>query len=238
MSTSESYPREAGSTGLPIAAGLFRSSPAATPPKLIDKLFRYLTDRFRKPAVERVSQPAMIVNPVRIQRLIALLARSPIETDHGPYPSLVTFEDRPVTFGLSEGEPQCFEVRTKQWRGSARKKPQVCGKNSAVLFDVEGLITWLREQFPRSTMHHVEARTGIPAASVENWLHRRSQPSVEHFTIMLTEFGPAFLHACLRRKPEWVQTAAQKHRAQELDQQIADLQREKARIQAAAGEGR
>ncbi|KQV27868.1 hypothetical protein ASC97_05765 [Rhizobium sp. Root1203] len=210
------------------------SIPAISPPKPIQKLLSYITDRFEKPATLRVSQQAMIVHPVRMQHLIALLPRQSSETLHRPYLSLSRSEGLGFgQTGLFEDDPQCQNIGTRKWRGSAGKGPQLYGKNSAILFDVEGLIGWLREQFPRSTIHHVESRTGIPAASVENWLHRRSQPSVEHFMILLTTFGPSLLHACLRQRPGWVEHAARHERAREIDEQIARLQGE--RLQVVAG---
>lgn len=227
MNASLRYPRVGGYRRLlTVASAGVGAGLAIFPPKPIDKLFSYLADRFRKPASPRVSQQAMIVHAVRIQHLIALLARQSSETSHGH--SLL-----PGCVGWFEDEPQCHQHGMGPWRGSARNRPQSYGKNSKVVFDVEGLIRWLRTQYPRSTVHHVEAMTGIAAASVENWLHRRSQPSVEHFMILLTVFGPALLQACLRQKPGWVETAAKQERAREIDEEIARLQGE--RLQVVAG---
>lgn len=223
-------------TGLILPqAGMSHRIPAFFPAEPIDKLFSYLADRFKKPAIVRVKQPAMIVTSVRIQSLIARLSRQSLDTLHGPSSSRY-MDLWPGRFGFFEGGPDCHEHGTARWRGSARKKPQSCGKSTAIMFDVEGLISWLRERYPRSTTHHVEAETGIAAASVENWLHRRSQPSVEHFMIMLHTFGPSLLTACLRNSPGWVEQAAIQQRKREIDDQIARLQSE--RQQYAAREGR
>lgn len=207
-------------------AGMSRSIPAFFPPEPIDKLIRYLTNRFKKPATMRVGPQAMIVTSVRIQSLIALLSRQSFDTPHGPVSSRY-FELGPVRFGFFEDEPDDLKHGMGRWRGSARKRPQSCGKNPAIAFDVEGLISWLRDKYPRSTIHHVEAETGISAASVENWLHRRSQPSVEHFMILLTSFGPALLQACLHDRPDWVEVAAIEERKREIDEQIARLTSER-----------
>lgn len=210
----------------PPEAGMSHSIPAFFPSELIDKLFCYLTDRFKKPATLRVGQQAMIVTSVRIQSLIALLSRQSFEPLHGPVSSRYV-ELRPVRLGLFEGEPDRLQHGMGRWRGSARKRPQTCGKSPAIAFDVEGLISWLRDKYPRATIHHVEAETGISAASVENWLHRRSQPSVEHFMILLTTFGPALLQACLHGRPNWVEIAAIEERKREIDDQIERLTSER-----------
>ncbi len=122
------------------------------------------------------------------------------------------------------------------WRTAAGKRPQTCGKAAAVLFDITGMIAWLRERFPRATIHCVEAETGIPAATVENWLHRRSQPSVEHFTILISTFGPSLLKACLSKPQIWIDTAAALERRREIDAQIASLKREQLSLLPDQGE--
>lgn len=226
MSDSVYPPREQVKLLPSPEAGMSHSIPAFFPSELIDKLFRYLTDRFKKPATLRVGQQAMIVTSVRIQSLIALLSRQSFETLHGPVSSRYV-ELRPDRLGFFEDEPDGLKHGMGRWRGSARKRPQTCGKNPAIAFDVEGLISWLRDKYPRSTIHHVEAETGISAASVENWLHRRSQPSVEHFMILLTSFGPALLQACLHDRPDWVELAAIEDRKREIDEQIARLTSER-----------
>jgi len=233
MKNSFSNPRDFGASRILTVAGTgVEPVPAIFPPKTIDKLWSYLADRFKRPASSRVSQQAMIVNAVRIQHLIALLSRQSSNSSHGPNSSPCYAELRPDCVGLFEDEPQSLQYGAKGWRGSARNRPQLYGKNPALLFDVEGLTAWLREKFPRSTIHHVEAETGIPAASVENWLHRRSQPSVEHFMILLSAFGPSLLYACLRQTPAWVEQAAKQERAREIDEQIAKLQGERQQVVA------
>lgn len=181
----------------------------------IQQLRRYLADRFKPSAPLRVGQQAMIVHPVRIQHLIALFAHS----SPPPLPGAQT-----VTTGLFDDGPLASNRSTAGWRASAGKAPQKCGKTPAIMFDVGGLITWLRDRFPRSTTFHVSAATGIPAASVENWLHRRSQPSVEHFMLLISAFGPALMHACLHRAPPWLEHAAERQIADEIDAEIAALQ--------------
>ncbi|MDQ0135709.1 hypothetical protein J2T08_003630 [Neorhizobium galegae] len=199
-------------------------------PSPIDQLRSYFADRFKPSASPRMGHQAMIVSPVRIQHLIALIARSSSHALHRE--GLQAGSD-----GLFEEEPRALDKSTRGWRGSARKRPQVYGQFPALLFDVAGLVDWLRSQFPRSTPHNVEARTGIAAASVENWLHRRSQPSVEHFTLLIAVFGPALLQACLRQPPGWVEQAARQERKREIDEQIARLMMERDGSSASLGMG-
>lgn len=196
-------------------AGFTRPSPSP-----IRKLLSYFADRFEPDASPHLGPQAMIVPPVRIQHMIALLA-------HVSSDPLRREEISAVSGGLFEDDPRANDKSTRGWRASARKKPQLYGRGPAVLFDVAGLVDWLRSRYPRSTTHHVEAETGIPAASVENWLHRRSQPSVEHFTILIAVFGPALLNSCFRQSPGWVEQAAVRERQREIDEQIARLMNER-----------
>lgn len=159
----------------------------------------------------------MIVRPVRNAHLIALPTHSSRSLSQG----IST-----VRYGLAEEEPLYEQQNTGAWRGSAPAAPQTCGKRRAK-FDPVGLADWLRKTFPQSTSHHIEARTGIAAATVENWLLRRSQPSVEHFSTLIATFGPELLESCLERPPGWVARAATGERARLLDEEIARLRRER-----------
>jgi len=197
---------------------LLPTVPATPPfPQVVDERVCRVPDRFPASDRRRIRWQAMIETPVRkIGLLIALF--------HHLTPP---FLSRPRShLGFFEEEPLCFQSGTGEWRTAAGKKPQTCGKPTAVLFDVTGMIAWLRERFPRATIHCVEAETGIPAATVENWLHRRSQPSVEHFTILISTFGPSLLKASLSKPQIWIDTAAALERRREIDAQIASLKRE------------
>ncbi|MFC3074951.1 hypothetical protein [Shinella pollutisoli] len=157
----------------------------------------------------------MIATPVRIKhRLIALPThrRAPAPTAQGH-----------IFSGFHEEDPLCFQHGTGMRGISAGKNPQGCGKRTAILFDVDGFVSHLRGLYPRATVHHVAAATGISAASVENWLHRRSQPSVQHFSILIQTFGPALLAACLASPPPWVAEAVRTQRRREIDAQVAKL---------------
>lgn len=163
------------------------------------------------------------------QAMIAIAVRKPCRLIALPphRPSSVSRYSRDF-FGFSEEEPRRFDNVTKRGGVSAGNIPQRCGAGTAVSFEVAGLITWLKRTYPRSTTHHVEAQTGIPAASVENWLHRRSQPSVQHFSILISVYGPSFLAACFIQPPVWVHDAVRVQRRKEIDAQISRLESERA----------
>ena len=171
----------------------------------------------------RIGRQAMIARyvSVRCTRLIALPPKS-----SSPEPG------HTVAFGgFHEDEPFCFEQHqtTAGARRSARSVPQVCG-NSSARFQPSGMIEWLRRRHPQSTCHHIEAATGIPAATVENWLIRRSQPSVEHFSTLIAAFGPAFLEACIHRPPAWIGEAVDGERTRQIDDEIRRLHTERLRL--------
>jgi hypothetical protein len=117
---------------------------------------------------------------------------------------------------------------------SAPMRPQTCGKETAGLFSTEGLAAWLRSRYPFSTGAHVEADTGIPTASVENWLQYRSRPSIEHFATLCMVYGPAMLLACFRRPSRWIQYAAQAERAREIEAEMARLAQERKQLKDVA----
>ncbi|UVC14734.1 hypothetical protein [Mesorhizobium onobrychidis] len=113
---------------------------------------------------------------------------------------------------------------------SAQSNPQTCGNLPAELFDLAGLIGWLRCKFPTSTGYHVEAMTGISSASVDNWLQRRSRPSAEHFSLLLCVYGPSLFKAAVRRPAEWVDRAVEAERLVEIDQELTRLTSERATL--------
>lgn len=108
---------------------------------------------------------------------------------------------------------------------SAGFVPQARGKKSAKMrFDICGLIDWLRCRYPRSTSVNVEADTGIPAATVDNWLQGRSSPSIAHFSEMLAIYGPPLLEASFTRPTSWVTEAARMFKRAEINATIMRLQ--------------
>jgi hypothetical protein len=204
-------------------AGSLHSRPAnlgAAARKTIDDLTRKITDRFFRTARQRNAKQAMIASHPTVRNIARLIALP----SHRPVPHNDNVRD--FFSGFREEEPLCFKRGTGQGRSSAVSSPQHCGKQTATLFDVDGLIDWLRNRYPRSTTFCVEADTGIPAASVENWLHRRSQPSVQHFSVLLYVYGPPFLSACFRSTASWIDEAARNHRRREIEAEIARLENE------------
>ena len=200
---------------LPQATGCTLS-----PSKAIKDLFRNISDRLKTSARLRMGGQAMIARPVRNACLIALPTHSSRSLSQG---------SSTVRYGFAEEEPLYRHKNTGTWRGSAPASPQVCGKSHAK-FDPVGLADWLRKAFPQSTCHHIEARTGIPAGTVENWLIRRSQPSVDHFARLIAIFGPELLSACFARPPGWIERAADGERARLIDEEIERLRQERAAL--------
>lgn len=200
---------------LPQATGCTLS-----PSKAIKDLFRNISDRLKTSARLRMGGQAMIARPVRNACLIALPTHSSRSLSQG---------SSTVRYGFAEEEPLYRQKNTGAWRGSAPASPQVCGKSHAK-FDPVGLADWLRKAFPQSTCHHIEARTGIPAGTVENWLIRRSQPSVDHFARLIAIFGPELLSACFARPPGWIERAADGERARLIDEEIERLRQERAAL--------
>lgn len=165
----------------------------------------------------RPGRKAMIAPSVRDARLIALS------------PDFAPWADQ----GFCEDSPPCFERSTGRLRGSGSADPQVYGYRAVrQRFDLDGLVDWLRRRYPQSTGHNVEAEAGIAAATVENWLLRRSQPSAAHFVALLHVFGPALLEACMHRPPGWVSRAAAAERKRQIDEDIERLKRERETLEA------
>lgn len=109
--------------------------------------------------------------------------------------------------GLSENDLSRRHISTQNARKSTKDNPQGYGKDSRA-FDLEGFALWLRRRFPRYTAINVEVETGVPAGTVENWLLYRSQPSTEHFALLILRFGPGLLRASIRGEPAWLIRAA------------------------------
>lgn len=116
---------------------------------------------------------------------------------------------------------------SKDVKNSAGTATQTYGDLTAHLFDLGGLIGWLRQKFPTSTSYHVEAATGISSASVQNWLDRRSRPSVEHFSILFSVFGPALVRAAVSHPAEWIEWACEAERLAEIDRELLRLAKER-----------
>lgn len=177
------------------------------------KFINFLSGRF--------GREAMIAPGVRNTRLIALPSRS------SPVPTFGNIQ------GFREDDPLCFERSTGGMRGSARPIPQTCSKGGVrQRFDLVGMVDWLRQRHPQSVGYNVEVETGIPAATVENWLMQRSQPSAAHFAALIHAYGPALLEACMHRAPDWVASAARIEQTRLIDEEISRLERKRAALEA------
>lgn len=159
--------------------------------------------------------PAAAPNP---DRLIALL-RQRAQLLQAGWPQ-----------GFAEGDPDRTRYSSARGGRSAKGSPQHCGKAPAGSFNVHGLIHWLRQKFPQYTAVNVAAATGISSATVENWLHGRSQPSIEHFALMLMTFGPSFLRAAMQTEAPWIVKAEADAIAAEIEAEIERLERRRAAV--------
>lgn len=115
--------------------------------------------------------------------------------------------------------------------------PQGSGHAHATLFDLEGMLAYLRKSYPNNVGHNVEALTGIPAATVDNWMQRRSSPQRDHLMSLIAAYGPPFLKACYAREPEWMPAALQGWRLDQINQEIAALERERCNIESCTYHG-
>lgn len=166
-------------------------------------------------------RPAMISTPARQAegRLIALSQSCVPHVDPFAEAAFLGFAER-----------ERLAVKPAREGRSTKDDPQSCGKAQAGVFDVAGLVAWLRRRFPRYTAINVEAATGISAASVENWLQFRSQPSVEHFSLMVLAFGPSFLRASMREDADWLVRAEADAMAAELSAEIEELEQRRREL--------
>ncbi|MES0207900.1 hypothetical protein NKJ93_02220 [Mesorhizobium sp. M0028] len=127
------------------------------------------------------------------------------------------------------------DPRDQSWSANVFKStnsdPQLCRNQSAEMFDLAGLIGWLRYKFPTSTGYHVEAATGISSATVQNWLERRSRPSAEHFSLLLCVFGPSLFKAAVRRPSDWIERSVETERMVEIESEMDRLTKERAALQ-------
>lgn len=117
---------------------------------------------------------------------------------------------------------------------SATPFPQACGLSPATPLDLDALALFLRRRHRFGVAGAVSHRTGIAEATIENWLQRRSRPSLENFLRLSAVYGVALIDAAWPSAPLSIHGAALQERASELDVQIAlqraELERLKAQI--------
>lgn len=80
------------------------------------------------------------------------------------------------------------------------------------------------EEGPQKTAEAVEARTGIKAATVRQWIARDSAPSFTALFRLMVAYGPEVLSAALEKPPKWLDQAARAERQRKLKAQIEALQ--------------
>ena len=97
-------------------------------------------------------------------------------------------------------------------------------------FDAEGMSAWLRRRYPRNTVEHVAADTGIPISTVQNYLLGRSEPVGEYLLRLIEEYGRPFLLAVFKKPPAWLadprreeKVAQLRERFRAIDTDMRDL---------------
>lgn len=100
------------------------------------------------------------------------------------------------------------------------------------------LSTFLRRMHPRDTAGHVEAETGIAAATVEKWLCHASLPQARQLARLIGAYGPSALAALFPQAPRWLDDAVRAERLRHLEAQSALLVAEREALQREIEEGR
>ena len=95
----------------------------------------------------------------------------------------------------------------------------------SVKADPERIVAFLREVHPLKTALSVEARSGIPAETVKQWLKGVSAPSIRHFISLIGAYGPEILVAAFPRCPRWLDEASRAERRRSLELDIDALRR-------------
>lgn len=122
-------------------------------------------------------------------------------------------------------------------RSTTTLNPQVCGRTPSKLFCREALIAFLRQQFTESIGYNVEAVTAIPAATVENWLQRRSSPTLEHAMRLIVVFGPRLLRQVCTADLDWLADAERAQALYDIDREMAALRARREKLEAHHGKG-
>ena len=98
---------------------------------------------------------------------------------------------------------------------------QTCPDQQA--FDHSAALAFLRARFPYHPAAHVAAATSLPLGTVENWFKGRARPNADAFAMLACCFGPAFLDACLARRPRWLERVLMAERIGAVEQAVQDL---------------
>ena len=113
---------------------------------------------------------------------------------------------------------------------SAYKSPQSCGFNPANNYNHDGAMRFLRSKYGRRTCAQVSKDVGVSPRTVENWLVRRTAPSADHLVPMIIYYGPEFLEASSTAPADWVSQATLRWTKEQIDAEIARLERERANL--------
>lgn len=108
------------------------------------------------------------------------------------------------------------------------KSNQKSGKVDQIggrIYHPAGVVSFLTAQHPTKTAEHVEAESGVPAATVRNWLRGLSAPSGEAIVRLLLAYGPDVLLPALPRAPEWLSRPVMARRQAEIEAEQARLSR-------------
>jgi transcriptional regulator with XRE-family HTH domain len=113
---------------------------------------------------------------------------------------------------------------------SATHFPQACGFSPATPLDLDALALFLRRRHRFGVSSAVSHATGIAEGTVENWLQRRSRPSLENFLRLAGVYGVPLIDAAWPSAPMSIRAAALHERALHLDEQIAAQRAELERL--------
>ena len=103
-------------------------------------------------------------------------------------------------------------------------------KTAGNRLDLEAFAHFLRRRHPHGTAGYVSCFTGIPEATVKDWLQLRCRPSTGHFLTLVSRYGLALIAACWPSAPDAVMALAQTERAARLESEIAALHAERAAL--------
>ena len=107
---------------------------------------------------------------------------------------------------------------------------QTCRNDAADLPETMARLgAFLRRRYSMNTAQNVEADTGIPAATVSNWLELKSMPRALHLLRLITAYGPSLLAATYPHAPAWLDDA---RRAEETRRLEAEAEEIRERLEA------
>lgn len=102
-----------------------------------------------------------------------------------------------------------------------QSRKSAAGSTKRPPFDADSVVTFLRRSFPTATALNVHAESGIPAATVDNWLRGRAAPSAAHMGLLIDRFGPAILSAAYPGTERWLGGQVRRER---IEKALAELE--------------